>query len=640
MTARFTDWTHVRVVGDREAAAPFVGEARKLLGAVFEEAARNDLGTHVMRRELPDGTVIVAEKFGDIPRMTIVPTSTGETVRPPPGPDAFVVWARDLSQPDGIDPEHPQQILRPGWTTWFYSGEVAGYEGFEGPKGTYLDAFPDGVRHAGNVDWRGPAGERLSWYGPSTRYWVDPYIQPRAQYGKQVFLLGQVLLDIEAYIAASDPLPAFAERYVMGAALDGLDLIVVLADLPVETTPSGAAPANTISVPSPWSLAEVPTTICRFRVVLSDQQVAARMRISPGSRHVMWSGSTPRGTAPWFFNESATRAVCLGLPESCAAMFSSDLPAPGLAGAPSPSSPLWQAVIGDETASVVQSVIALPAIGAQAVLAADFRGDALVQLEVRRRSHAASIEAFALLQAGVEIPLNAEELIAGPNHQRVTFRYVLHADAREDVIVCARIQVESSGGTVVASSCAVEVWRDGDVAESVPFSFAEAQNFGLGRRFVAPDRAYSDSTRGVPVSPHYALYRILSGREQFTSFIRWQGLHGLYSNRAYPVAAEFGAYANTGPVGGNYIPIANSNDAGFNSDRVDFDEHGAVLGCASHEGVTMLSCYGYGANGTANNGRSIHCVDGTDLRDLTGVGGESARFHPIWLLGRPPALLA
>lgn len=71
--ARFTDWTHTRVVGTPAAAAPYIGEARKLLGFVWEEARRNRLGVHQVTRKLPDGAVIIAEKHGTIPRMTIIP---------------------------------------------------------------------------------------------------------------------------------------------------------------------------------------------------------------------------------------------------------------------------------------------------------------------------------------------------------------------------------------------------------------------------------------------------------------------------------------------------------------------------------------------------------------------------------------
>ena len=564
---RHEGWKHTRVIPPdaRGYAAAFFPQALKVLGFAQQEAARQGLMTYKHRQQLDDGTVLIGEVVGGLPRMTIdvtIPVSAG---RRPRFRDDFVVWARDATRPDGIDPEHPQQVIRPSWTTFFYSESTPGYDDFSGAKGTYRALFPDGIRRAGNLDWIGPDGERVSWYGPSTRYWVDPYVQPRAQFGKFVFLLGQVLLDVDAYIAASDPLPEFAERYVLGAALDGLDLIVVLADLPVESTPAGTVPGNTIIVPSPWTLESVPTTICRFSVTLADQiDPAGRMRVAPGSRVVMWSGDIARGSAPWFFNASVSRAVCLGLPESCTATYSVFSPEPGLVGAPSASSPLWQAEIGDETASVSQSAVSLPAIGAEAVLAADYRGDAPAQIVIRRRSIAGTIEGFALLQAGVEIPLNVEELIAGPNHQLVTSRYVLHADAREGVIVCARIRVESNGGAVVSEDCGIEVWKGGAATEAGAISFAQAQNFGLGRRLVAPDRSFSASTRAVALADQR-----LGGRAVAEQAVADAGHVGLHLVLGLLVDGQIGdeAQDQRGVVGGG---------------GADMQAHGRVLEVFSH----------------------------------------------------------
>lgn len=69
---RYSGWTPIVVVGDREVAAQHVPEARKLLGFVLEEAKRNGLGIANLRRELQDGTVLLAEKIGELPRVTII----------------------------------------------------------------------------------------------------------------------------------------------------------------------------------------------------------------------------------------------------------------------------------------------------------------------------------------------------------------------------------------------------------------------------------------------------------------------------------------------------------------------------------------------------------------------------------------
>src|SRR5690606_33738713 len=99
------------------------------------------------------------------------------------------------------------------------------YETFSGRKGTYGARFPEGVRYAGNVDWRGKDGERVSWYGPERRYWAAPYLSLHSQYGRFVFILGHKLLDLQEY-------DGFPEPFVMGACIVGTHLYVVQADLP------------------------------------------------------------------------------------------------------------------------------------------------------------------------------------------------------------------------------------------------------------------------------------------------------------------------------------------------------------------------------------------------------------------------
>jgi DNA-binding beta-propeller fold protein YncE len=70
---RHIGWAHRRVIGDIDAAAPYWTYARKLMGFAIEEAARNQLGVYSIRRELPDGAVIIAEKYGEQRRITVIP---------------------------------------------------------------------------------------------------------------------------------------------------------------------------------------------------------------------------------------------------------------------------------------------------------------------------------------------------------------------------------------------------------------------------------------------------------------------------------------------------------------------------------------------------------------------------------------
>lgn len=77
---RFSGWHHKQGAGQSGEDA-YRPEAAKLLGAVVQEAARNGLQTHQMQRRYPDGTVIIAELIGGIPRTTIIPAG-GKPVKP------------------------------------------------------------------------------------------------------------------------------------------------------------------------------------------------------------------------------------------------------------------------------------------------------------------------------------------------------------------------------------------------------------------------------------------------------------------------------------------------------------------------------------------------------------------------------
>lgn len=68
---RFIGWHHKQGAGQR-GEEMYRPEAAKLLGAVVKEAGRRGLQTYQMRRRLADGTIIIAEIIGGIPRTTII----------------------------------------------------------------------------------------------------------------------------------------------------------------------------------------------------------------------------------------------------------------------------------------------------------------------------------------------------------------------------------------------------------------------------------------------------------------------------------------------------------------------------------------------------------------------------------------
>lgn len=646
MTSRFTDWTHVRVVGDREAAAPYVGEARKLLGAVFEEAKRNGLGVHVQRRELPDGTVIVAEKFGDVPRITIAPAAADIAQQPTAPPEAFVVWARDQAHPGGIDPEHPQQLLRPSWTTFFYSESTQGYEAFAGKKGTYAGALPAGVRHAGNIDWRGASGQRVSWYGPSTRYWLDPHVHPTRQYGTQVFLLGQVLLDTDD----ADP-GDFAERWVVGAAMPSpFELLVVQAALVPGATDDTPPPPNSSEISTPWPPGDVAIAVCRFAVVEESPQ---RFRAQLGSRDVLWAGTLPRALNPWFFNESGDRAVTAGLPETVllrrgtgAVIADPDT----IEGVPPSASNSMHTFVrtSDSAGSLTSAAVSLTA--GQAVIAADFAGNALRQMTVRRRV-ADDLDAQFVFEHGewsFEARSAVFELQSIAGLARATYRghlgALIHADLREQVFVTYRADWVEVPNLPSANTYreAVQIWHGGTLhadlevatgtgAGQNPINTGFTRQLGATRLGDRPIPRYDTVYSDVALSPMFAIYGHITQHQREPRW-DWTGAHGLYSFRPFSTDHWFGAAKVRNALVTQVARIDASTDAGFESSGTDFDGKTIAVSCATADGITVLSGYGYVPD------RSVFFATGGELSALTGVDGEFARYHPIWPLGQPPRI--
>lgn len=178
---RDTDWTHVRIIGSREAAAPYLPFGRKLLGFVKQDAAHNGLMTHKAVKWLPDGALVMAEIHGQQPIITIAPPGT-LALSIKEMMDRIVVFARRGGLWDGIDAEHPEQWLDvpgvsrkqdDGWMTRFYEAEITGFDPDNSTHGIYatmhqVSAFPKGTRRAGNIDHRSKDGYRVSWYGPSS----------------------------------------------------------------------------------------------------------------------------------------------------------------------------------------------------------------------------------------------------------------------------------------------------------------------------------------------------------------------------------------------------------------------------------------------------------------------------------------
>ncbi|MGO1000761.1 hypothetical protein [Lysobacter sp. CA196] len=627
--ARHTDWTHVHVVGDRVQAAGYVPFARKVLGAVVADAAHLGLRTHQVTQRLRDGAVVIGELRGGIPRVTIVPPPlVPRPDVPPHGKDDFVVWARDVEHPYGLDPRFPQQILRPGWTTFFHDGRTEGYAEFGGGKGTYGARFPDGLRYAANVDWRSRDGERIHWYGPSSRYFVDGCRRPLAQYGRWVFCLGQPLLDLDAYCLASEV--DFPERTVLGAAFDGRWLMVVLAALSEVSWP--AAPEAATAHPDGWAspsyfMGDVPLALRRFEMVI-DPALPGPMkrRVLARSHQTLWEGVEPRATAPWHFDTEGRVAVSHVPPSSAQTVRrGEDWTRPSEA-----HTRLQLALSADGTVAVTRAEVALAAgDGTVAPLAED--GAAVLQVVRRGRG-------LAYRLAGAETPAWEVGDVTDFTPGRVDWvrRQVLCADLREGVLLLLESRQLFAGGPSPALrfSYRVVLWQRGTetVVAQTP---VERTAFTMTPTYTATLVRLAEA----PVAPLALMHLHAFGPSNLgltTNF----GLSLLATPLITPFrkADTFGQ-TRIAQSEGAWLAIRNTASTASDSasnQQVDFAGHTTMPGFATTRGTTVCSyntnLYTRGVELIANH------ATGQRLGGLTGVGEDQARYHPVWLLGQPTPL--
>ncbi len=630
---RYAGWTHLQLQGDYAAAQSHIPAARKALGFVMDEAQRWNLGTHKYQMTLSDGTVITAEKHGDIPRITIAAGETDSPAVDPMPPDDIVVWARSAATAvGGIDAQFPQQIIRSEWKTYFYSADIAGYDEFLGSKGTYQGRLPEGARRAGNVDWLGPAGERLSWYGPASRYFTEPYIQPAAQYGRKVFLLGSVLFDAEQYIADSG-MPSFAQQFVLGAAMRGLWLYVVQTDIPNFTTPDPAPyPAALGFVTPAFPEFESDVVLARYALLVDPSKpVATRLSVVPGSREVLWGAAMRRMWAPWFFNQQVTECACFGLPAQLTWYTSLDAEVEERVSASSPAYTIAITHSGSTaSATLTEQACVLAPAPSDAVVAVDYVDDQKVSMRMHRRTQVLPVYPFAERQfhlefAGVEYPLQTSS----------NFRYVMHADLRQRTILFLSLYVRDDGW-----DCAVELYRDGKKVLSVPREFA-THVAALGFPTYVTELLATGAVGSFDdwsITGLFPLYATVAGHVRTSGGYRWYdisfpGSLGLL-RCVYRLQDDLhGLYKSSTAGSGTALPVAIASLSGYEAGQVrtDFDGNVSVLSCVTQDGITALSCYRQG-----EPEESIHSVTRSGLGDLTGIGGAGARYHPMWLLGKPP----
>jgi hypothetical protein len=665
--ARDTDWTHVRVVGDRDAAAPYLSYARKLLGYTKEEAARNNLGTHAVIKRLPDGAVVTAELHGSIPRITITPPG-GEESKGLQGLDRFVVFARDDDHINGVDEDWPEQWLdAPGvtrqddWMTRFHDAGMDAYADFDGNKGIYAtiegrNAFQDGVLHYGNIDHCGKNGYRVSWYGPSSRVSADGYVNPGVTWRRKVFLHGAELLDTAGYEAVSPETGTLGDTAVFGAGIAGLRLYVVqgpTTTVDTSTPPSYPPDKGYINSSVAFFGVGARLFLCRYRLAQGGEAGARiELRVVENSREILWQQDWEgKEIQPWFFSPDCKEASGMNGHISSSALVAVNrvdaTVGSGFSFADPAGTPLavqdrderFTLTISGGGASLSSEYASLPAGGGTAVLARDYDADGVrVELMAWRGSEGGDDGVLAFEMDGRRWPLQARS----GDHQIVR-HYLLHADLPQRTLVFAVCQFTYTdpadngfGYTLTGGSVEVQIWRRGVKVATIPVSAAA---LATGIAHLAP---LTQAVRGaslwsalntVAIPPSMLLHGAFwmysrdthTDPQKASEAIGVFGGGGMFAFLAFPEVYTFGWF--------RFIGGANTK---FGTDRtelydyeIDRDTSYTPLSCATLGDQTLLSGYPL-----VPGDEAASLTYPPELGALTGVSGAHSRYHPLWRLGR------
>ena len=638
----------VRYVGNPDVGARFLHEARVLVGELIAAAAPNKLGVLSGQRELENGVRIDAQLLGALRQATIDVENLRDRRRPIDIND-FVVTPRTASQPDGVDPEQPELVLRrrpedEAWRTYFFDGSTPDYLEFQRPKAIFSPVFIRGLGAAGNIDWLGPEGERISWKGPQSRMFTEAYVHPSRQYGRKVYMLGQPILDTADYDVRSQTTTLSA--YILGAALKYIDGQTYL--ITVQSTANNGvtdAPSSTqLTYSFPLAPQTTPGAFYAYRLgkTVDDAGIVRFYAIS-GSRRQIAPVQTGN-CDPWFFNRSATEATCVPLLPSTqsapgAPVWSADMEYQGEV--PDPASGyverypgtdnqrVFAVLDGVATASFFVSTLAHTVGGAATPVSVDYVEDMPAAVGVRMT---AGGDVF-FVTGEFETHLYRREEVSETVID-LDKRWILYANIRDNVFVFQAFKARFTDG-VASGTISVEVYRGGTKMLDVVTSAIGAQQTVL--QAAASLRAYSAAKLGArTIAPLFFIYgfmiftagnplldpsdpEYLDGRDAL-----YIGANASYGMRGYPFNCYFGLSANT--------PVSGRECGGFSGNRADDEGYFSITGVAATDEYCMLST-AYNIGGMAS---SLHWTNTDDLPDLTGVTGSQLRYHPLWLLGAVP----
>lgn len=639
--------------GDRVVALRYVREARRLLFIYENWLTKSGAQSGRHKVKLKDGVVI---------ELVVAINQCQATITVPPGKkvevrafDDFVTLARTATYPDGRDPDHPEQILRAPlenqpWRTFFYDANTEGYDDFSGPKGTYrrnpdgTELFPDGIPSAGNVDWLGPNGERISWYGPDTRYWYDAYRQPKAQYGKFVFSLGQVLLDVDQYCIDSND--NWTGRYVMGAGIRDMEngdkwLYVVTANLPDVDTPSVSVPANSVYFSTNFPTYDVQAQIRAVRLIEDrTSEEAMKWKPDPTQQVFLWQAAIPAAVNPWVFNQDCTKVVSFVHSLHTQVTFSDQFSNQLFEGVLpiEDSYRIDVAIVDPFDAQETITPVGLAAGGGRAPCAVDFNAaNEEITISIAREPFADSPLAVVMYFGDLRLPMwFRNNSVAAGYTEGCVRRTILWADAREGAAVFSTQTNAWTTAPPPRSSLTqihVEITKNGNFLRRI----LSAQSTVSGSSLDLRDRDVGalQSMGAVKVAPFVYLW-MLSAQYTFFGFrAQILGLAGSNALRPHDTADCFGQYgtASGAPTTSQPVPTVSM----FFNNRAD--KHGHKVSCsgAAHGDNVLYS----GADPKSvlefegAHDASVSFVTGNDFPTLTGVSGTYQRYHPVWIMGLP-----
>lgn len=688
---RDSEWTHVLVEGgERASAAPYLPEARKLLGVVKGTAKETGLGVVLRRKKLEDGTELEARNIGKVPHVTI-------RLKPRPSRDedrivldGFLVWPRDAATPNGPFAEgqpatYPQQVLSPPsartrqrrWFTFAYDRFKDFWDAIRGGKDIYrrrrgVDLLPDGLRYYGNHHWRSPKGVVVSWHGPESGAIVNGarphYFEPDGaggmtatyapgfQHGVHVFHFGKVLVNVTDWptdyqrvggacvreddegqlwlYVAQFKLPLFQElaiyryRLIRGLARPGFDEVQVDAGNPEARELVWAQPLPLPNDATTWPAGEVWGAYAHpTRFSASGAKLLVYV---PGREPYTW---TPPG------GSALTRAVYA----DADARLEFDV----------------------DTGAATFTALTIPTdVTGYAAIAGDYRGENIVEIRAGGRS--------ALTALDIGAPFEQGAYLLGERSIPMEVRTSTGAFIRRDIVrlspadglaLLLRTEFPNIGGPGDSRTPFLELWSEADGM------LREWPGTAFTRSATAYGAELGTDSNLLPQHPvlmatRVALRRDAAGNLLQTTYGASAWLQCVFtpfststtyvyrSRFAEAIFNPYRAWAQTSLLStetGFFLPLfafffnagsgfenRSPRPEGLFHGGTTTDNNGYVLTRAllKHEGTVFVSCFKPGAPDESIVD-FVPSGDAQRLTGLTGLTGANLRLHPASLLGTP-----